>query len=481
MRDELTLPRYRRLDELDLLDLENIRLVLRGGSVIDWQRVAFESPEDVREFLVAHELDPHDPASHARMEAIKNHAIAYLRRNFEFPVPKPIAEADVAELLLIASGRGHRQLCACTILKVIHVIHHLEARELLSMLPVSDQDVFHLVEQKVYRVIGGMLARGLPILEFVGGRKNKDSLYSKLLSKRETHAAQIYDKLRFRIVVRSAEDIFPVLGYLTRHLFPFNYAVPGESTNTMFDLPGYIRAQGRLAELAPSMQPLADDEDAALNDNVFSAPSYRVVHFVVDMPVRLAPDMLEGAPPAAWALGHVVFAQAEFQLVDRETEQRNELGDASHDAYKARQKEAVMRRIKVGAPGKRPLAPPPQDPVNKRRTPGLEPEREEPRSRAPRVSPKTSPAPRASVPPPPRPASPTKSPKGPRVASPSPPQGPKTASVPPRPAAKLSPSSVKAAIVTATPKTRPLYDAPPRAGELPKVRSKLRRNFRPKR
>jgi hypothetical protein len=199
------------------------------------------------------------------------------------------------------------------------------------------------------------------------------------------------------------------------------------------------------------------------------------------MPVRLAPDMLEGAPPAAWALGHVVFAQAEFQLVDRETEQRNELGDASHDAYKARQKEAVMRRIKVGAPGKRPLAPPPQDPVNKRRTPGLEPEREEPRSRAPRVSPKTSPAPRASVPPPPRPASPTKSPKGPRVASPSPPQGPKTASVPPRPAAKLSPSSVKAAIVTATPKTRPLYDAPPRAGELPKVRSKLRRNFRPKR
>jgi uncharacterized protein (TIGR04552 family) len=461
MRDELTLPRYRKLEEIDLLDLESIRLVLRGGSVIDWQRVAFESPEDVREFLAGHELDPNDPASHARMEAIKNQAIAYLRRNFEFPVPKPVAETDVAELLLIASGRGHRQLCACTILKVIHVIHHLEARELLSMLPISDQDVFHLVEQKVYRVIGGMLARGLPILEFVGGRKNKDSLYSKLLSKRETHAAQIYDKLRFRIVVRSAEDIFPVLGYLTRHLFPFNYAVPGESTNTMFDLPSYVRSHARLTELAPSMQPLADDEAAALNDNVFSAPSYRVVHFVVDMPVRLPPDMLEGAPPAAWALGHVVFAQAEFQVVDRETEQKNELGEASHDAYKARQKDAVMRRIKVGAPAKRPLLPL-DDAAAKRRSPSnVSPATEELRARPTRTFPKVpSTAPREGAAP---------------KTTPPPKPPPKPAQVSTRPTGKMSKSAAKGTAKTA------LYEAPSRAGAMPKVRSKLRRNFRPKR
>ena len=76
-----------------------------------------------------------------------------------------------------------------------------------------------------------MLARGFPILEFIGGRKNKDSLYTKLLSKPETHAAQIYDKLRFRIVTRAPDDIFPTLNYLMRHVFPFNYSVPGESTN----------------------------------------------------------------------------------------------------------------------------------------------------------------------------------------------------------------------------------------------------------
>ncbi len=454
MRDELTLPRYRKLDEIDLLDLESIRVVLRGGSVIDWQRLAFETPEEVREFLVGHELDPQDPASHARMEAIKNHAIAYLRRNFEFPVPKPIAEADVAELLLIASGRGHRQLCACTILKVIHVIHHLEARELLSMLPISDQDVFHLVEQKVYRVIGGMLARGLPILEFVGGRKNKDSLYSKLLSKRETHAAQIYDKLRFRIVVRSAEDIFPVLGYLTRHLFPFNYVVPGESTNTMFELSKYVRAQPRLASIASGMQALADDVADGANDNVFSAPSYRVVHFVVDMPVRLPADMLEGAPPAAWALGHVVFAQAEFQLVDRETEQKNELGDASHDAYKARQRDAVMRRIKVGSIAARPAAPAPDDPARTRPT-------------------KTFPKLGSNAP---RPVTQKPAATTPRAAAG---QG----KISPKVASKLkAAASPKARGTAASAKGKPApYESTTRTGPVPKVSAKLRRNFRPKR
>jgi uncharacterized protein (TIGR04552 family) len=378
------------------------------------------------------------------MEAIKNQAIAYLRRNFEFPVPKPIVEADVAELLLIASGRGHRQLCACTILKVIHVIHHLEARELLSMLPISDQDVFHLVEQKVYRVIGGMLARGLPILEFVGGRKNKDSLYSKLLSKRETHAAQIYDKLRFRIVVRSAEDIFPVLGYLTRHLFPFNYVVPGESTNTMFELSSYLRSQPRLVSVAPGMQALADAVEDGANDNVFSAPSYRVVHFVVDMPVRLPADMLEDAPPAAWALGHVVFAQAEFQVVDRETEQKNELGDASHDAYKARQKEAVVRRIKVGSIAAR-RPPPPED---------------EARARPTKTFPKLAAA--AARPPTHKPAATARATKAANKAS-----------------AKLKTATAKTRAAKGTPPVP--YEPTTRTGPVPKVSAKLRRNLRPKR
>lgn len=343
--------RLRSLDELTLADLEAIRLVLHGGSVIDWHRLNFVEPREVEEFLAAQEFDPTQPSDHARSEAIKHAAISYLRRNFDFPIPKPVAQKDVAELLLLASGKGHRQLCACTILKVMHIIHHLEARELLFMLPISDQELFHLVEQKVYRVIGSMLARGFPILEFIGGRKNKDSLYTKLLSKQETHAAQIYDKLRFRIVTRAPEDIFPTLNYLMRHVFPFNYVVPGESTNTLFPFRRYCESHPHLRELLPQLQ-LSPDfeerEDGPRIDNQFTAPTYRVVHFVVDMPVRVPQEVMDHAPPAAWALGPVIFGQTEFQIIDRETEQANEMGEASHDAYKRRQQVAVARRLKLG-------------------------------------------------------------------------------------------------------------------------------------
>lgn len=340
---------YRDLDHLSLPDLESIRLILQADSVIDWYRLSFVTDADIQEFLAVQEIDLEDTATRTRVSAIKNEAIGYLKRNFDFPVPKPVADADLPQLLLLASGKGHRQLCACVILKVMHIIHHLEARELLTMLPISDQDVFRLVEQKVFRIVGGMLAEGLPVLEFIGGRKNKDSLYSKLLSKKETHAAQIYDKLRFRIVTRSVDDVFPMLAYLTRRLIPFNYVVPGQSTNSLFNLGEYCSKNKRLRQLVHQVQTLPGDLSAHRVDNQFSAASYRVVHFVVDMPVRVPRDVLDLTPPAGWGLGQVVFSQAEFQLIDRVSENANERGDASHDAYKNRQQSAIKRRLQVGA------------------------------------------------------------------------------------------------------------------------------------
>lgn len=340
---------FRALERFRLADLEAVRLLLRGGSVIDWHRLNFEVREEAEDFLRAEECDVRDPADVARVEAIKAAAIQYLKRNFDFPIPKPVASLDIVSLLMLASSRGHRQLCACTILKVMHIIHHLDARELLFMLPISDQEVFHYVEEKVYRVIGGMLARGFPILEFIGGRKNKDSLYTKLLSKREVLAANIYDKLRFRIVTRGAEDIFPTLNYLMTHVFPFNYVIPGQSTNTMFHFRSYCESHPHLAQLIPRLQfPIDHEDNANRVDNHFSAANYRVVHFVVDMPVRLPDEVLREAPSSAWSLGKVIFVQTEFQIIDRETEQTNELGEASHAAYKTRQKLAVTRRLKLG-------------------------------------------------------------------------------------------------------------------------------------
>jgi hypothetical protein len=39
-------------------------------------------------------------------------------------------------------------------------------------------------------------------------------------------------------------------------------------------------------------------------------------------------------------------------MLDAETDASNEVGDASHDAYKRRQREAVFRRLRLGARSK---------------------------------------------------------------------------------------------------------------------------------
>jgi uncharacterized protein (TIGR04552 family) len=355
MNAELGIGRLKTLDELSLHEVESVRLILRGDSVVDWHRLNLENAEQARALLVAHEFNPDDAAHRARLESIKNEAVSYLRRQFDFPIPSPVAVAPIEDLLLLASGKGHRQLCACTILKAMHIIHHLDGRELLFSLPMSDQDVFHLVEEKVYRVIGGMLSAGFPIVEFVGGRKNKDSLYTKLLSKTDSSASQIYDKLRFRIVTRSADDILPVLLYLTERLFPFSLVVANESINTIYHFKTYCQRHPHLRTMVKDFQTGIDDAYTP-SDNRFSGPSYRVIHFVVDLPVRLPAATMEMAPPTAWSLGPIVFVLCEFQILDRETEASNELGDASHERYKDRQRAAVKRRLKIGV---RPLNSPP--------------------------------------------------------------------------------------------------------------------------
>ncbi|MEZ4232037.1 MAG: TIGR04552 family protein [Polyangiaceae bacterium] len=340
------LGRVKRLDEFSLHDTEAVRLILQGGSVIDWHRLNLESEEQARGLLVNHDLDPDDPVDRGYVEYIKREAIAYLRRNFSFAIPRPVEQMSMEQLMLLASGKGHRQLCACTILKAVQIINHLTGRELLFRLPVSDRELFHLVEEKVYRVVGTMLSQGFPITEFMGGRKSLDSMYTKLLSKPESTAAAIYDKLRFRIVTREPADVLPVLLYLTEQLFPFNYVVPGESVNSIVDLTHYIESNPQLARHSKDLQqPL----DPSASQNRFSADTYRVINFIADMPVRVPPQIMELAPPGSEELGRTVYMLCEFQLLDSHTEATNEAGEASHDAYKARQRGAVARRLRLGA------------------------------------------------------------------------------------------------------------------------------------
>jgi uncharacterized protein (TIGR04562 family) len=134
-------------------------------------------------------------------------------------------------------------------------------------------------------------------------------------------------------------------------LFPFNYVVPGQSINSIFSFKSYVE-RTPLKHLVGQLQVHgALEDDYTPSGNLFSAQEYRIIHFVVDMPVRLPKRILDRAPPSATPLGNVIFVICEFQIVDRDTETQNELGEASHAKYKDRQKKAVMRRLQLGGEG----------------------------------------------------------------------------------------------------------------------------------
>jgi uncharacterized protein (TIGR04552 family) len=345
-------PGGQRLAEATLADLEAVRLLLRGESVIDWHRLAFSDHREVERFLRVNEFDPDNNEDLNRLEELRDEAVDYLARNFSYRIPPEVGSGvPVQDLFLLASQRGRRQTYACVVLKVMHVIHHLAGRELLFKLPVSDDEVFGYVEKKVLKTVEEIRAAGYPIVEFAWSRKERDSLITKLLAKRASIAANVYDKLRFRLITRSREDLAPMLIELAHRLVPFNYVIPGESVNGVLDFKRLVARTPALTRHAADLA--ADDpgdaDGAGSGGNEFSGPAYRVINFVADLPVRMDEYLMQISDQHHADLGTTIFVLTEFQVLDADTAAINESGENSHSAYKERQSTRVKARLTGGS------------------------------------------------------------------------------------------------------------------------------------
>jgi uncharacterized protein (TIGR04552 family) len=340
-------------DAFTVGDLTAIRNLLRGGSVIDWHRVYFTDRNEVDRFLRVNEFDPDNEADMARLDGLRQEAVEYLERHLDVRIPEEVADGIPAQdLFLVASQKGKRRTPACIVLKVMHVLNHLGGRELLTRLPVSSDQIFHLVEEKVLRTIEEMKQAGLGVVEFEWSRKHADSLITKLLAKKENIAADVYDRLRFRMVTHSEHELMSVLREVTQRLVPFNYIVPGQSQNGIIQLRQVVEASPALSRFLPDLLDLSSvaADKGPGPSNEFSGPSYRVINFVADLPVRI--DRYLGRPaddPLFSETGAVVFVLTEFQIIDSRTANDNERGENSHTRYKERQLNRVRGRLMHGS------------------------------------------------------------------------------------------------------------------------------------
>lgn len=337
-------------------ELEAVRLVLRGGSVVDWHRLGMRDEEDVNRFLRVNELEPTHEGDMQRLEELRADSVDYLRNNFRFRIADEVAvDAPARTLFLMASHAGPHQQHSCMVLKIMHIIHHLAGRQLAFRLPVSDDVVFSLVERKVVRVVEEMRAAGVPIIEFDWSRKTASSLITKLLAKRSTLAANVYDKLRFRLMVRDRDDLLPLLLELNHRLIPFNYVVPGESVNDIVSLRDAILQSENLTRVAKSLSDDHEIQNGSHGDqhipiNEFSGADYRIINFVADVPIRIDETLCRVDDPQYQEFGPIVFVLTEFQVADEATARENDQGDSNHARYKARQVARVKDRLAHGLP-----------------------------------------------------------------------------------------------------------------------------------
>lgn len=338
------------LRSMKISDLEAIRLVLEGDSVIDWFRLDFTSMEEVELFLRVNGYDIHSAADLRRLSKIQREAVAYLEQNFNHRIPHDFTTGSrtIQDLILLASRsrrRNPEQMAACLLLKIMHTIHHLDGRELLHRCELSESELYSAVERRVELAIQTMRDEDFHIVDYYGSHKDKLSTVTKLLSKKENHAAAIYDKIRFRIITQTKADILSVLFFLGRTICPFNYVIPGGSHNNLIPFANLVGQFPQFAHYADYLRrKTAGQPVQGGSSNPFTSSDYRVINFVSDIPIRV--DELLYTPDFA-ELGRIIFVPVEFQIIDQETYQVNEMGEGSHQRYKRRQMEAVKSRLGI--------------------------------------------------------------------------------------------------------------------------------------
>jgi uncharacterized protein (TIGR04552 family) len=347
------------LHTLNLAELEQVRLILRGGSVVDWFRLQHETLDDVKAFIRLQGADLDDPEDRARLVQLRASAARYLHDELNYKLPPELLACPPEELFLFASekrGRRRDRFLACLLLKVMHIVHHIEARELRFRLPLSQSRLAELLVEKVDAFAAQLREQGFPLTSYIGGEKSRTSLITKLLVKKEHHAATIHDRVRFRFVCEKPLDVLELLPRMTERLFPYNYVAPGQAVNLLINFTALIESHEAYRKYARELQlELGHEEQSVGHVNEFSGPTYRVVSFIVDVPIRL-PDELLPAPKDREGLGRVIFGLAEMQLVDRATDEENERGENRHDRYRARQHMKVRDRLERGMRGAEPRA-----------------------------------------------------------------------------------------------------------------------------
>jgi len=360
------------------LHWETLNALVSGVSSIDLTSVPIGTKAEAHRFIKAYGYDWNDPHDKDLLQRLLDEAIVFVETrlldsrcepmlaNMALAVPAAYKlTLDVPTLLLDASGDSqsvHLQRWACALLKVLHVLIHIDnsaywhyaqlAHDQLNKTfkcvlghdPVTGQLVLQAPE------VGG---QPLPLYTAsVKTRKTRESLLIKLLSKKANMMDEMDDLVGLRIVTESPAHAVLALHLLQEHhLITFSNINPNRCRNSLLDLAalraGYETLAATVATEAQPWQqwlnwfaaiPLPNVQNSFKAHNPASSIGYRALHVTSRYPL-LVPT------PSVHQRVRRVFFPFELQLTDRESYENSQVGDSAHLAYKQRQVRRARRRV----------------------------------------------------------------------------------------------------------------------------------------
>ncbi|WP_257310027.1 TIGR04552 family protein [Geothrix fuzhouensis] len=371
---------------------EVTQVILGGGSPIDLDGLRIQSLDEAWTFALNYGYDMSVPTQRARVARIYEDAIDFLEgvvlEGTNLHVPNELrAVGDPLDLLVWASERPRTSSgrWACSILRVMHTLFHVDHNVNLRFLPEIQRQVFSRYDQFLVCENGNWLLRGayeVPLVA-VERKENKDrvSMLLKMLHKPENVAETIYDQIGIRFVAEDRLGVLMAIRFLLDHhvLMP-THIKPSRSRNLMIDLdalaawteslPPLFQIQDLTPEARQALSSTLALKSGGVEQNPFSSKDYSAIQFTARTLVRLpgpGGSALEAVQERLRALGHgdladlagipeLIQEQEEFtfffahevQVMEQSGFQSSRSGPASHSEYKQRQRDAARRRVLQG-------------------------------------------------------------------------------------------------------------------------------------
>ncbi len=355
---------------LDLeFDPEVFWSLIGGRAVIETPRLGLKSKAEAQAYLKAYGYDWAVDSDREKLAQIHSRAVIYLRtqllKDGEFipdEVTDPKKLQDMADLLLLASQRdsddGHLSRWACALLRVMHVISQLQNDVFNYFSLEIQEEIFRPYRHFVAKdSVSGIKLAGadgsdtIPLQKFdIKPFKDSDSSITKLLARPDEVAFGLLDKIGVRFVTYNLFDVFRVMRFLVvNHVMSPANVIPNQSNNTLYPVNLFMEVlQGlpKNADLKPA------DIDQILFDrlqkntagarflekhNSFTDREYRFIKFITRQLVRVT------LPETQKSFSF--FYPYEVQILDYDRYLKSLTGPASHDEYKARQRQRARDRV----------------------------------------------------------------------------------------------------------------------------------------